>query len=304
MTDPKTPNISININSADVANTVALFIEKISEGFKGFFRPLQTVREAKADIEAQIIRAEGVISLNDLQRRALVRVAAEEAQHQANMEAIAAGAFPKLASDARPQDVTADWIANFFDKCRNVSDADMQQLWSSILAGEANSPKSFSRKTVNLLADLDVQDAKSFESLCRYSCCVNDRWTPMIIGYPAEIFKVGGFSGSAMVNLDALGLISDSVKDGNLCIHSAPTIVKYFDKTLFVHFKPNIRPSLPFGRVKPTRAGRELSAIIKCSPVDGFVDHLVRRFNRACESVEITDSEADVASDQHPPESN
>ena len=31
-----------------------------------------------------------------------------------------------------------DWIANFFDKCRIVSDSEMQSLWARVLAGEAN----------------------------------------------------------------------------------------------------------------------------------------------------------------------
>ena len=36
-----------------------------------------------------------------------------------------------------------DWIIKFFDKNRLVTDEDVQDLWASILAGEANSAGSY-----------------------------------------------------------------------------------------------------------------------------------------------------------------
>jgi Protein of unknown function (DUF2806) len=50
--------------------------------------------------------------------------------------------------------VNDDWITNFFDKCRIVSDEEMQQIWAKVLAVEANKPGTYSKRTVNFLSSV------------------------------------------------------------------------------------------------------------------------------------------------------
>ena len=73
---------------------------------------------------------------------------------------------PHLNQETQPESMEDDWIANFFDKCRIVSDSDMQTLWGRVLAGEANAPGTYSKRTVNLLSDFDKSDAELFTKLC------------------------------------------------------------------------------------------------------------------------------------------
>ena len=44
----------------------------------------------------------------------------------------------------------------------------MQELWARLLAGEASGPGTFSKHTVNLLADLDPIDARMFSQVCDF----------------------------------------------------------------------------------------------------------------------------------------
>ena len=148
------------------ANTL---INKISDAVGGYFKPYQLKRVAAAEAEAAIIRAQGDIDVTELQRRAVARFVGEEAKRQQNMEQIIAEAIPLLEEGTRSQEIEDDWVANFFDKCRIVSDHQMQALWARILAGEANSPGSYSKRTVNLLGSLDTTDATLFTSLCRFA---------------------------------------------------------------------------------------------------------------------------------------
>ena len=76
--------------------------------------------------------------------------------------------MPRLHEDANPESVDNDWIVNFFDKSRIVSDSEMQELWSRVLANEANSPGSYSKRTVNFLSDMDKNEAESFTKLCGF----------------------------------------------------------------------------------------------------------------------------------------
>ena len=77
-------------------------------------------------------------------------------------------ALPMLDEGADPSLVSDDWIANWRDKARVVSDEDMILLWAQLLVSEANSPGSKSRKAVNVLADLEPEDAKLFRALCNF----------------------------------------------------------------------------------------------------------------------------------------
>jgi len=152
----------------DLTKPATVLIEKISDAVGGVFKPYQIVRVAKADAEANRIQAESQIQVNDLHRRAMLRFLEEEAKKQSNIEAITRNALPLLEDKSEPQNVADDWITNFFDKSRIVSDGDMQHLWSRILAGEANAPGAFAKRTVNLLADLDKGDAELFMHLCGF----------------------------------------------------------------------------------------------------------------------------------------
>jgi hypothetical protein len=93
----------------------------------------------------------------------LGRFLVEEAQKQRNIEAITQQALPLLNEESDPRNVDNDWIANFFDKSRIVSDNEMQILWARILAGEANAPGQYSKRSVNLLSSFDKRDAQLFD---------------------------------------------------------------------------------------------------------------------------------------------
>jgi Protein of unknown function (DUF2806) len=111
-----------------------VLIEKIAEAVDGIARPWQIKRVAEAEAEADKIHAVAQIEISELQRRAVTRLFAEEAKKQNNTEAITAKALPELNSDAKPEDVEDDWIANCFDKCRLISDEEMQKLWAKVLS--------------------------------------------------------------------------------------------------------------------------------------------------------------------------
>jgi len=122
----------------------------------------------------------------------------EEAKKQLNIEEITRRALPLLEEKASPQSVEDDWIANFFDKCRIVSDEDMQQLWSRVLAGESNKPGAFSRRTVSLLADLDKQDAELFTRLCGFGWMIGNV-VPLVFDVQHVVYNRHG------INFDSLG---------------------------------------------------------------------------------------------------
>ena len=128
------------INLGDLSKPANTLIEKISDAIGGLYKPFQIRRVAEAEADADNIRAVAHIEVTELQHRAMSRLFAEEAKKQHNIEAITLKALPDIKPESQPKNVEDDWIINFFDKCRLISDEQMQSLWARILAGETNSP--------------------------------------------------------------------------------------------------------------------------------------------------------------------
>ena len=156
------------MNFGEISKPATVLIEKISDAIGGIFRPYQIRRVAQAEAEADRIQAISQIEITELQRRATQRFFAEEAKKQANIESITEKAIPEVEPNADPSKVDDDWITHFFDSCRLVSDSDMQKLWASLLADEANVPGTHSKRTVTVLSSLDKSDALLFQKLCSF----------------------------------------------------------------------------------------------------------------------------------------
>jgi hypothetical protein len=260
-------------NLGNLAKPATVLIEKVSDAVGGIFRPFQIVRVAKAQAEAERIQAESQIQVNDLHRRAINRFLEEEAKKQSNIESITQKAFPHLGKDSSPQDVEDDWIINFFDKCRIVSDDSMQQLWAQILAGEANSPGKFDRKTVNLLADLEQIDAELFTLLCGYCWVINNSIVLLFYNLGNNIYNIFTSHSINLVHLENLGFISNNFNgEFQSSILPEKIMASYFGRHLELTFPKATENRLSYGNVSLSRAGLQLASVCESKPVDGFFE--------------------------------
>jgi hypothetical protein len=242
------------------------------------------LKVAKLDKEASqlerenaLYRAETEIQLADLHRRTAYRVAAEDLWHQQNMEQIQGQAQLLLPTGADPDAVDDDWIANFCDKSRNVSNEQMQTLWARLLAGEITKPGSFSRRTVNLLDDLDREDCDAFALLCNYVWQVDTDRMPLVLDPGHEIYVGNGLSWSLLTHLDSIGLVSFD-NDGNVQLEDLPDpfVVTYQQTTLSMSLEPRFGKRLPVGTVVFTSVGEQLARLCNVVPVPGLVEHVLK----------------------------
>jgi len=265
------------VKLGDLTKPATILIEKISDAVGGIFKPYQIVRVAKAEAEASRIQAESQIQVTDLHRRAMYRFLEEEAKKQSNIEAITQNALPLLEDKSAPQNVADDWITNFFDKSRIVSDGDMQKLWSRVLAGEANAPGAFAKRTVNLLADLDKVDAELFTNLCGFGWQIGNI-VPLVFNANEEIYYRSGIHFNTLAHLESLGLIQFDNLAGfqRLKLPQIMTVFYYGKATnlTFPHEKDN---ALPIGKVLLTRAGQQLAPVCGSTPVEGFYEFVYDR---------------------------
>lgn len=262
------------VNLGELSKPATVLIEKISSAVGEIYKPYQLKRIAKAEAAVARIQAESEIEIAELQRRAARRFVEEETKKQLNIEAITTSAISHIKDNASPQDIEEDWISNFFDKSRIVSDKEMQGLWSRVLAGQANSPGTFSRKTVNLIADIDKKDALLFTKLCGFGWMVGDV-VPLIFITKDSMYQDQGIDFMSLTHLENLGLISFDPVAGYRKIGLPSKIaVFYYGSRVELTLPRDSENELAIGNVLLTRAGQELAPICGSRSVDGFFEYV------------------------------
>ena len=262
------------VDLGDLSKPANTLIQKVSDAVGGIFAPHQVKRMAKAKAEAAMIKAQNEIEVTELHRRAANRFIEEEAQRQKNMEDITAKALPQLNAKAKPDSMETDWVVNFFDKSRIVSDNEMQGLWARVLAGEANAPGTYSRRTVNFLSDLDKAEAELFTKLCGFGWMIGNL-VPLVFDVEADIYNGRGINFNALIHLESIGLVQFDALSG-FVTHKLPKrfAVYYYGKALTLDLSQSPDNKLEIGYVLLTKVGQELAPICGSSPVDGFWDYV------------------------------
>jgi hypothetical protein len=262
----------------ELTKPATVLIEKISDAVGGIFKPYQIVRVAKAEAEADRIQASSQIQITDLHRRAMHRFLEEEAKMQTNIEDITQKALPLLKEESAPQDVEDNWITNFFDKSRIVSDADMQQLWAKVLAGESNTPGTFSRRTVNLLPDLDKRDAELFKTLCGFGWIIGGV-IPLVFDSEIDLYNRHGINFETLSHLESLGLIQFGTLAGFQFSGTWKNLaVSYYGRQVVLTFPGDGKNTLATGKVLLTKAGKELATVCGSTPVEGFFEFVYEQW--------------------------
>ena len=262
------------INVGNLTKPADTLVKKISNAVGDFFEPRQIIRVAEAKAEAAKIEAQSEIEITDLHRRAARRWIGEEAQHQRNMESITAKALPQLNETATPSSIEDDWIVNFFEKSRIVSDNEMQELWSRVLAREANGPGTYSKRTVNFLSDLDKGEAALFTKFCGFVFVIGSL-VPLVFDVQAEIYNNHGIDFGALQHLESIGLVKFEPLTSFLQ-QDVPKrfTVHYYGRPLNLEMSKDAGNKLNIGKTLLTRTGNELAPICRSKPIDGFLEYV------------------------------
>ncbi len=267
------------VNLGDLAKPANTLIEKISDAIGGIFKPYQIRRVAQAEAEADKIHAVTQIEISDLQKRAMVRFFAEEAKKQDNIESITRKALPEVTEQAKPEQVEDDWITHFFDKCRLISDKEMQCLWARVLAGQANSPGSFSKRTVEILSDLEKSDAILFSKLCGFGFHIDKKVSPLVYDIKHSIYTDHEITFMSLSHLESLGLVHFNNLSGYVLQGLGQKgYVHYLGNKVWIEFQQPENNELQLGNVLLTQAGEQLAQICGGQPMEGFIDYVKEKW--------------------------
>ena len=274
------PEGSSLINLGDLSKPATVLIEKVCNAVGVIYEPTRIRRKAAAEAEASKIAAVASLELRDIEQRALERLVHQEARKQENIESITANAARALPSSAKVDALDEDWVAHFFKQCDTVSDKEMQSLWSRLLAGEATTPGTFSKRTVDCVSTIDKKDAALFTTFCQFAWMIGDL-CPLIYDVKDEIYLKHGINFGALKHLDAIGLISfESVAGYQRQGFGKYTHAFYYGRPTLIEFPADTSNNLQLGHVLLTTTGRELAPI--CGSVINldFYDYIIARWHK------------------------
>lgn len=239
------------------------------------FNPVFTRRQATADAQAKIQGAlvnqlVEYIESNPLDREVLnLLTTCGGKMSSINLVNIANKVQLMLDEEAEPSLVSDDFISVWRDKARHAFDEDMQNSWARILAEEVNCPRSFSRKTVNIMADLDKTDAELFVNLSRFAWDICGDAVPLVYDLSDGLYGGLGIHFVGCSRLESLGLIQFNGAAGFQQHIKANTFISYHGQSIALD--PRGAPGiLNVGFVLFTQWGSELFRICDVDPVDEF----------------------------------
>lgn len=247
------------------------------------------MRLAKANSEARLIEEVTNLKIEHLKNNFLApdsqafigRFLGEERKKQENALSIIKKATPFLKETAKPQDIDNDWILNFYDKSKLVSEESMQVQWARILAEEANQPQSFSKRTVNLMAELDKEDAEAFMNLCAFKWEIFDSNQQFLFipydfqDYTSNLFNKINFD--LLIHLESFGLIKHASSSEYIFItcNSQKGQIKYINSSYSFEFQNETNKQIIIGKAVLTPMGIELSKICNPEPIVGFEEYTI-----------------------------
>lgn len=294
------PDYSL-VNLGDLTKPATVLIENISNAVGTLWEPRYIRQVAEAKAHAAIAVAKSDIEIDQMTKRAARRFVEEETTRQSNMENISMKAIKGVNPEAPTENVMEDWITNFFDKCRIVSNDDMQELWARILTGEANAPGSFSRKTVNLMADIDKASAELFTTLCRLSWQYEDTLIPLILDTSDDMYIKYGITLYSLGLMESIGLVQINPLGLSITDQPAEITFAYYGRPVRLRFPKDEGNRLNVGQVMFTPPGEQLSGIVETSPLEGFFEFIYEKWaEESLVPLEWRDQEMDSACPSHP----
>lgn len=271
------------VNLQGISKPAEILVERFCDGVGGIFEPWQIRRIAKAEADADVMKAVAEIEKTkklgstevlqtDVGGRALQRLVHQEVQNQINMEEILSRAINKLQSYSTPQNITDSFVTTVFERSKGTTDEMLQELWASLIAGEANCGGSISKKTLDVLASFEVDDAKLFQKLACF-CYDFDGVKLFMTDAIAEVASQHGLNFDALAHLEHLGVIQSSLTGFYSSIQTEDTSktlpLRGADGVLIIEFHGSDEFSLSLGNYLLTKAGMELARTVDAPIIDG-----------------------------------
>jgi len=148
-------------------------------------------------------------------------------------------------------------------------------LWARLLSGEATTPGTFSKRTVDFISTIDKKDAALFTALCQFVWIIGEP-TPLIYEVDNKVYEKHGITFASLKHLDAIGLISfESISGYVRTGFSKYDHALYYGMPTTIEFPADTNNQINLGHALLTSTGRELVPICGSIRNQEFYDYVV-----------------------------
>lgn len=136
-------------------------------------------KEAKKELINEIVHNK---NYNEYSKSYLISNLNKEIKNYENQRAIIQKAIMDVDDDTNIYLVDDDWLNFFFDKAKNVSSEEMQNIWAKLLSEEFNRPRSIPKSLIQIIYIMDYKTANVFDSVCKFVLEIDsdDKYVPFI----------------------------------------------------------------------------------------------------------------------------
>jgi hypothetical protein len=279
------------VDLGSLTKPAEILTERVCDAVGAIYKPRQIRNIAKAESDAELIKAKAEIAKSKLMRaadieeggiaeRAIARLISEEVQKQYNSEEVLSKAIDKLRPNAQPEAIETDFLSRTMSKASATSDEGFQELWASILAGEANSPGSISKRTVDIVDTLSKKDAELFTAVCSACFRLGNHLILFSTKSILKVFEDEGIKYEDFVHLSSIGLLSPHSSGLQLTFktksHPFRLPVHGLEGHFWIEFcKQKEEHSIDTGAYMLTTTGTELHSICDAAPRPDIFDALI-----------------------------
>lgn len=222
-----------NINLQPIADVANNAIDKISNA-AGWMASHESLRSKALKSFIDDIQNSNI---EPIHKAVLISNAKSILKGYKNQKEIIDIALQNLNETAKPEGVKDDWICEFMDMAKHVSDVEYRSIWGRILAGEMETPGSFSIGALEKLRCLSKKDAECFtkaSKICmeyhgQHYILANTERGSGLDNYDFSYNDLLQLSDCGLMRLNSLSLKYkyDDQRDDS-CMHNN-SIVVYFD---------------------------------------------------------------------------
>jgi len=206
--------------------------------------------------------------IDEMAKRAAKRCNFQEMQRQQNMEQIIGQTYLELENErvVSSESLQREWVSRFFRSSGDISEENLQHLWSRVLAGEIKQPGSCSFRTMSVLENLNVQEAMLFSNILPYFVKWDEFYVTAQYLHLVADASCGkmGFSNSDILRLDECGLVNDTPNwKVNAYVQDPHRIICHTDRIALVANQTGKNTNIECECFRLTSAGEQLRRIIK-----------------------------------------
>lgn len=220
----------------------------------------------------------------ELTKRAGHRLAYQETKKQENIESVIGSAYKELEGKELETDenVDEDWMFRLINSVEDISNEKMQQLWGKILAGEIIRPNSFSLRTLDILRNLNQNEAKLFEKICGY--VIENKY----VYNDNEVLEQVGITYQDILTLDECGLInSSSFIVQSRTLKKGISVMCTYDKYALITKLEEDDVELSYNVYNLSKAGEELYKIVDKETSKKYIMEFANSINKKNEKINI-----------------